>query len=483
MTHCVHPALLLTSRFTLRLTSRLTSLITSPLTSPFTSKFAPHPLSVAFAIGLVVFGCPALAQNPTPPTAAALARAVRNGDYIAAVVNQELVTAGEVERRIERAQAEASRAGARLPPETDLRRQALDALIDERAMITSARDSGMKVDEPEIDRAVQNIAQQNQITPDMLRQRLRTEGIDYGRFRANLRDQIMIERLREREVYNRIRISEEEIDKFIEERRQAAGADADTNIAQILVTVAEGADPSTLAARRAFADAALARVSGGEAFAKVAGEVSEDGNRANGGEIGLRPASRLPDIFVEATKTLKPGEVAPTLLRSGAGFHVLKLLERKDGGIGRVTQTRARHVLLRTSQQLNAETASRRLLEYKRQIETGSKTFEDIARQYSEDGSAASGGDLGWSAPGVMVPEFEAAMNELAINGLSAPVVSRFGVHLIQVLERRDVALEVKQLREQARNVMREQRFDQAYLDWTKELRSRASVELREPPQ
>ena len=446
-------------------------------------RSAPRARSVAFTLALMAVGCAALAQNPTPPTAAALARAVRNGDYIAAVVNQELVTAGEVERRIERAQAEAGRAGARLPPESDLRRQALDALIDERAMITSARESGMKVDEPEIDRAAQNIAQQNQITLDVLRQRLRSEGIDYGRFRANLRVQIMIERLREREVYNRIRISEEEIDKFIDERRQAASADADTNIAQILVTVAEGADPATLAARKAVADAALARVLGGEAFAKVAGEVSEDANRAKGGEIGLRPASRLPDIFVEATKSLKPGEVAPTLLRSGAGFHVLKLVERKDGGVGRVTQTRARHVLLRTSQQLNAETASRRLTEYKRQIETGSKTFEDIARQYSEDGSAASGGDLGWSAPGVMVPEFEAAMNELAINGLSAPVVSRFGVHLIQVLERRDVALEVKQLREQARNVLREQRFDQAYLDWTKELRSRAYVELREPPQ
>jgi len=459
MTHCVRPAFRSTLRFT------------------------PRAWSVAVALTLMAVGCSVLAQTPTPSTVAAVARAVRNGDYIAAVVNQELVTAGEVERRIERAQAEAGRAGVRLPSESDLRRQALDALIDERAMITSARDSGMKVDEPEIDRAVQNIAQQNQITLDVLRQRLRSEGIDYGRFRANLRDQIMIERLREREVYNRIRISEEDVDKFIEERRQAAGADADTNIAQILVTVPEGADPAALAARKAVADAALARVLGGEAFAKVAGEVSEDANRAKGGEIGLRPASRLPDIFLEATKALKPGEVAPTLLRSGAGFHVLKLVERKDGGVGRVTQTRARHVLLRTSQQLNAETASRRLSEYKRQIETGTKTFEEIARQYSEDGSAASGGDLGWSAPGAMVPEFETAMNELAINGLSAPVVSRFGVHLIQVMERRDVALEVKQLREQARNVMREQRFDQAYLDWTKELRSRAYVELREPPQ
>ncbi len=460
----------------------------------------PGPRHALCALTLALWAGAALAQAPVPvpastpastpatatataAAAAAAARGPRNGDYIAVVVNQELVTAGEVERRIERAQADAGRAGQRLPPEAELRRLALDALIDERAMITSARESGMKVDEPEIDRAVQNIALQNQITLDVLRERLKGEGIDYGRFRANLRDQIMIERLREREVYQRIRINDEEIDKYLEERRQAANADAETNLAQILVTVAEGVPPAELAARRAIAEGALARVRSGEDFAKVATELSEDGNRAKGGEMGLRPASRLPDIFVEATKNLKSGEVAPTLLRSGAGFHVLKVIERKEAGLGRVTQTRARHVLLRTSPQLNAETASKRLAEYRRQIETGSKTFEEIARQFSEDGSAASGGDLGWSSPGVMVPEFETAMNELAINGLSAPVVSRFGVHLIQVLERREMALEVKQLREQARGAMRELRFDQAYLDWTKELRSRAYVEYREPPQ
>ncbi len=407
---------------------------------------------------------------------------LRSGDYIAVIVNQELVTAGEVERRLERALVEAGR-GAKLPPEAELRRLALDALIDERVMISSARESGLRVDDPEVDRAVQSIAAQNQITLAVLRERLRAEGTDYGRFRANVRDQMMIERLREREVYQRIKISDDEIDRFIEQQRAAANADPETNIAQILVTVPEDADAATTAARRAVAELALARVNKGEPFETVAKEVSEDGNRAAGGVIGLRVASRLPDAFVEATRALKPGEVAATLLRSGAGFHVLKLLERKESGVGRITQTRARHVLLRTSPQLTAEVAARRLAEYRSQIESGKTTFEEIARQYSEDGSAAGGGDLGWSAPGVMVPEFETAMNELPLNGLSAPVVSRFGVHLIQVLERREVALELKQLREQARNVMREQRFEQAYADWTKELRSRAYVEYREPPQ
>ena len=359
----------------------------------------------------------------------------------------------------------------------------LDALIDERVIITSARDSGVRVDEPDIDRAVQSIAAQNQISMDVLRQRLAEEGMDYGRFRATLRDQMMIERLREREVYRRISVSEEDVDKLIEQQRSLLNADAETNLAQILVTVPEGADEPTVAARRERALAALARVRAGEAFDAVAREISEDGNRAKGGEIGLRPASRLPDVFVQATRGLEPGEVSVEPLRSGAGFHILKVLERKEQPLGQVTQTRARHVLLRTSPQLTAEVAAQRLAEYRRQIESGTKSFEDIARQFSEDGSAAAGGDLGWAAPGVMVPEFEAAMNALPVGGLSAPVVSRFGVHLIQVLERRNVAQDRNQLREQARNVLREQKFEQAYLDWTKELRSRAYVEFREPPQ
>jgi peptidyl-prolyl cis-trans isomerase SurA len=415
-------------------------------------------------------------------TAAAQGRGVRNGDYIAVIVNQELVTAGEVERRIERAVADAPR-GARMPPEPELRRLALDALIDERVMISSARDSGMRIDEPEVDRAVQSIAAQNQISLDVLRERLRADGTDYQRFRANVRDQLMIERLREREVYQRIKISDEDIDRYLAEQRAAAGADAETNLAQILVTVPDGANEATVAARRARAEAALARVQGGEAFEAVAKDISEDPNRAAGGVLGLRPASRLPDLFVEATKNLAPGTVTPQLLRTGAGFHILKVIERKEALPGRITQTHVRHVLLRTSPQLSAEVAERRLAEYRQQIESGKRSFEDVARQYSEDGSAAAGGDLGWASPGVMVPEFETAMNELPVNGLSAPVVSRFGVHLIQVLERREATLEPKQQREQARNVLREQRFEQAFLDWTKELRSRAYVEYREPPQ
>ena len=417
------------------------------------------------------------------PAQAQLRQAVRNGDYIVAVINQELVTAGEVDRRIERAQQEAAqRAGLRLPPETELRRQALDALIEERVVITHARESGVKIDEPDLDRAVQSIAQQNQLTLDQLRDRMKADGVDFARFRSNLRDQMMVERIREREVYQRIRITDLEVDRLVDQQRAAAQADAELNIAQVLVTVPEGASAAEREARKAKAEKALARVRGGEAFATVVRELSEDGNREKGGEIGLRPASRLPDLFVDAVRPLAAGEVAPALVTSGAGYHVLKLLEKRDGGALRVSQTHARHILLRTSQQLSAEAASRRLVELQRQIQAGTRTFEDAARQVSDDGSAANGGDLGWAGPGQFVPEFEEAMNKLPLGGISPPVVSRFGVHLIQVLERREVALETKQLREQARSLLREQKFDEAYAEWARDLRARAYVEMREPP-
>jgi peptidyl-prolyl cis-trans isomerase SurA len=420
------------------------------------------------------------AQTTQPARAAA---APRTADYIVAVVNQELVTNAELEGRIARIREDAERSKTQLPPPAELRKQVLDGLIDERVQVTNARETGPKLDEAELDRAVANVAVQNQMTLAQLRARLQQQGLAYATFRNNVRDQMLTERVREREVNQRIRIGGDEVDALIDKRRAAAGMSVQLNIAQILVTVPEGAVDAVVAQRRARAEGALARVKTGEAFEAVAREVSEDGNKAQGGVIGLRPADRLPDLFVEFVRTMKPGDVGATLLRSGAGFHVIKLVERSDGAAFTVQQTRARHILLRVSAQLSAQAAGQRLAEFKRQIQSGAKTFEQLARDNSEDGSAAQGGDLGWTSPGAFVPEFEEAMNGLQLNGLSEPVVSRFGVHLIQVLERRQVALDLKQQREQARNVLREQKFEEAYLDWVRDLRGRAYVELREAPQ
>jgi peptidyl-prolyl cis-trans isomerase SurA len=437
----------------------------------------PKTLVLGWLLAACALHAPAQSANAPSSTP-------RTADFIVAVVNQELVTAVEVEQRLARVRADAARAGQRLPPDAQLRQQVLDALIDERVILGYARDTGARVDEAELDRAVASVAAQNQITPTQLRERLRQDGIDMPRFRANLRDQIMIERVRERELQQRIKISDADIEAFIARQRQEVGAQSEYNVAQVLVPVPENAAPAEVERLRTQAEAALQRVRGGENFATVAREVSQDSNRERGGEIGLRPASKLPDLFVEQVRGLQPGQVAPTLLRSGAGFHVIKLLDKREDAALRVTQTHARHILLRPSAQLSADVAKKRLEDYKRQIESGKQRFDDVARAQSQDGSAAQGGDLGWTSPGAFVPEFEQAMNELQPMGaLSEPVVSRFGVHLIQVLERRDVALEPKQMRDLARDSLREQRFEQAYVDWVRELRSRAYVEMRESPR
>ncbi|MCH7343491.1 peptidylprolyl isomerase [Pelomonas sp. CA6] len=433
-------------------------------------------LASAAAILLAMAGASVHAQGSTPAAAATL----KPGDYIAAVVNSDVVAASEVVQRVERLREEARRRGDNADPEL-LRKQALDALIEDRVIVTYARENGPRVDEAELDRVVGNVAAQNKLTMEQLRERLKAEGMDYKRFRENLRDQLMSERVREREVQGRIRITDGDIDRYLEERQAAAQERAMINVAQILVPVPEGASPAVEAERRAKAQAALDRVKAGEDFAKVAAEVSEDANKARGGEIGMRPADRLPDLFVEAVKDLKSGEVSATLLRSGAGFHVMKLVERQKGSsLNMVLQTHARHVLLRPSAQLSAEQAALRMREFKRQIEAGRATFEQIARQNSEDGSAEGGGDLGWVSSGGFVPEFEEAMNALPLGGISEPVMSRFGIHLIQVLERRDVVMENKQLREQARTALRERKYDEAYGEWVKDLRARAFVETRE---
>ena len=431
-----------------------------------------------FSLALAVLA----AGSVAPVVQAQQAGTARTGDYIVAIVNTELVTAAELELRMTRLRDDANRSNSTLPGGAELRQRVLDLLIEERVQVTHARDSGQRVDDAELDRAVGNVALQNQVTLPQLREKLKKEGLDYGRFRTNVRDQLLTERVREREVQARIRISDAEVEAFIDKRRATAGASDEYNVAQILVTVPEGAAASLMAERRARADSALARVKAGEAFETVARAVSEDANKAQGGVIGMRPADRLPDVFMEVVRPLKVGDVAPTLLRTGAGFHVLKLVDKRDAGGLSIQQTRARHILLRPSAQLPQDAALRRLAEFKRQILSGAKTFEQLARENSEDGSAPQGGDLGWASPGGFVPEFEETMNAMTLNGISEPIVSRFGAHLIQVVGRRQVTLDTKQLREQARAALREQKFDDAYAEWIQELRARAYVELREPP-
>lgn len=409
-------------------------------------------------------------------------RADRQGDHILAIVNQELVTAAEVDLRI--AAARAANRGAALPPADELRRQALDSLIEERVLVTYARNSGLKIEDSELERAVANVAQQNQLTPAQLRERIQAEGLSYERFRNNVRDQLMVEKVREREVNGRVRISDSDVEDWLAKKRRELHTQTTFDVAHILVRVPDGATGAVLAERKSRAEQALARLNAGEPFEAMAKEYSDDStSRDNGGRLGTRTADRLPDLFVSAIQPLQVGQRTSQLVESPAGFHILKLIGRSDTTGFAVTQTRARHILLRPSAQLSREAAARRLMDFKRQVESGRNTFEALAKANSEDGSAAQGGELGWASPGTFVPEFEQAMNALPLNGLSDPVGSRFGVHLIQVLERRNQALDVKQQRDLARNALREQKFEDAYNEWLNELRARAYIEMREGAQ
>ena len=229
------------------------------------------------------------------------------------------------------------------------------------------------------------------------------------------------------------------------------------------------------------AQTALAHLQRGEDFARVAKEFSDGAERDKGGLMGLRAASRYPTLFVEATKNLTVGDV--TLVRSGAGFHILKLVTKRASDVVTVTQTHPRHILLRPGGQLSQTTARAQLAEYKRQIEAGKADFAKLAREHSQDASSPDGGDLGWVSQGMFVPEFEEVMNKLQPGQIADPMVSRFGVHLIQVLERREAPLSVRDQQNLARNLLRERKFDEAFKNWEREVRGRAYVEYRETPQ
>jgi peptidyl-prolyl cis-trans isomerase SurA len=450
---------------------------------------APWLASIALALAL-----PAASQGlrvPAQPGAAApTPRAADNrpraADYIVAVVNSEPITNNEVRSRMIRFEQQLAQQGQPVPPRAALARQVVERLISEKAQLQLARESGIKVDEATVDQAEQNVARQNQIEVPELRRRLAADGIALSQFREDLRNQLLLTRLRERELEPRVKVSDLDVDRFLREQQQAGddAAPLEMNLAHILVAVPENANETQIASLRRKAQRVLERARAGEDFARLAREFSDSpGAAASGGQVGLRSADRYPPLFVQATLALPEGGITE-LVRSGAGFHVIKVIEKRRGSVPgiNVVQSHARHILLRPSAQLSEAAARQRLAEFKKRIEAGQADFAQLAREFSQDASAGNGGDLGWAAPGLFVPEFEEAMNNLAPGQIAEPLVSRFGMHLIQLLERRQAALSQREQRELARNLVREKKLDEAYAQWAQDVRGRAYVELREPP-
>jgi len=410
--------------------------------------------------------------------------AQRSAEYIVALVNSEPVTNTEVQTRVARVLKENPE--AERVPRPELARLVLERLIDERAQLQVAKEAGIKVDDVAVDQAEQSVARQNQISLVELRRRVTAEGISLDQFRRDLRDQLMLTRVRDREIEAKINISDVEVDQFIREQR--AGANAafapNINIAQLVVAVPENASADEVAKLQQKAQGLAQRARAGEDFAKLVQEFSDAPDRAAGGALGMRSADRYPSLFVEATQsTPVNGIVGP--IRSGAGFHVLKLLAKSQPGAddALVTQTHVRHILLRNDPKRTTAQAVAQLAEFRQRIQNGTADFAGLARDNSQDGSAQQGGDLGWVRAGQFVPEFEEAMNRLAPGQVSDPVVSRFGVHLIQVTGRREAKPSQAEQREAARAVLREKRVEEATVTWAQEVRARAYVEYRDPPQ
>ena len=430
---------------------------------------------------------------PAQPAAAAArpaaSSAQRQANYIVAVVNDEPITYTELQTRIARAARQLqSRSSGNPPGEAELRREMLERLIAERAQLQYARESGITVDDSSLAQAELSIARQNQL-PDVptLHRQIEAEGISVKDFQASIREQVLLARLREREIEPRVHVTDKEVDAYIQEQTgQKASAGQDINLAMILVAVPENASADEVARLQARADDVARRAREGEDFASLARAYSDANNRgSDGGVLGLRSEDRYPPLFVDSVRRSAVGSITGPV-RSGAGFHILKLLERKRSASlpdVQIPQTHASHILLHTGPSQSEQVAKARLADFKRRIESGQASFEQLARENSQDGSAAEGGDLGWAMPGQYVPEFEQAMNNLDAGAISEPVVSRFGVHLIKVHERRARTLSAAEQRQLARNVLRERKADEAFDTWSREVRGRAYVEYREPPQ
>jgi len=400
-------------------------------------------------------------------------------DQITVVVNDDVITRHELDTYLDKIRQQLKKQGTPLPAAKELEKQVLERMIIDMIQLQYAKESGLHIDDAQLDKALSRIAQQNNFSSlTEFRAKLAKEGVDFKKFREEIRGEITFTRLREREVDSKLVVSDNEIDNYLAMQKKQSGKSEEVELAHILVQVPEQASADKIKESKQRAEQAWSQLQGGAQFAQVAAGFSDAKDGLQGGSLGWRAIDRLPTIFQEALQTMKPGEVS-AVLRSPNAFHIIKLLDKrnKDTPIV-ITQTHARHILIKTSDLTSESEAKNRLAEIKRRIDGGAD-FSEQAKLYSEDGSASQGGDLGWMSPGALVPEFEKAMNALKPGQISGLVQTEFGWHLIQVIERRNADVSVEQKRQQASMAIRSFKADEAYQDWLRQLRDRAFVEYR----
>lgn len=415
-----------------------------------------------------------LARSAETPVASGVIKM----DRIIAVVDQNVITEQELADRIHTVTAQLEKQGTQLPPQDVLEKQILERLISDSLQMQLAAQTGIKVDDTQLDKTVGRIAEQNKLSVEEFKDVLQKDGVTYRKFREDIRTEITIARLKEREVDNRVNVSDGEVDNFLTTQANRKDDQDELEISHILIRTPEDSTPEDLQKAKAKVDEALKQLDNGESFEHVSASFSDAPNALEGGSLGWKTSSQIPTLFLETLQPMQVGEVSKPL-RSPNGFHILKLTNRRGGSSPLVVdQTHARHILIKLSEVVSEKEAKQKMDGIKERLDNGIK-FEDMARQYSEDGSANNGGDLGWVNPGDTVPQFEQAMNDLAPGEISAPVRSPFGWHIIQVIERRKQDMTKEAARLKARQEIRARKADEAYQDWLRELRDRAFVELR----
>jgi len=430
------------------------------------------PIPVWLAAATLFLGSgSALAQRAAPSPVALV-------DRIVAVVNSEVITSGEVAERVKSVTQQLRQQGTPLPPADLLQKQVLERMIMDRLQLQLAKETALRVDDLQLDRTVARVAESNKMSLTQFRQALERDGIQFDKFREEMRNEIVLSRLREREVDNRIVVTDNEIDYFLSHQADSPAAATEFNLSHIMLRLPEQASPEEVNRQHARAEQVLAQLRQGADFAKLAVGFSDLPDALQGGAMGWRARDRLPDLYIQALDGLKPGEVSG-IIRSPAGFHIIKLIERRGGGLpAMVEQTHARHILLRTSEIVSEADAKRKLNNLRERILNGAD-FGELAKLNSDDASSVKGGDLGWLYPGDTVPQFERVMDSLKPGQVSEPFATSFGWHLVQVLERRQAPVSGERKRQEARLILRERKADEAYQEWLRQLRDRAFVEYR----
>ncbi len=427
------------------------------------------------------FGGAALAQASATPAKAAVSAPVM-ADAIAVVVNDEVITRNELTARIKSVEVRMRKQGVAMPDPADMQRQILERMIVERAQLQLAKEMGVRVDDLTLDRAIARIAEQQKLSMQEMRNQIEKEGTPYASFREEIREEIIMQRLREHEVDSKLQVADAEVDSFLTAEAAAAKDQVELNLSQILIRIPDNASPEQIAARKTRADEVMRQLRTGAEFTKMAATYSDAPDALTGGAIGWRAMDRLPPAFGEALSKLKPGQVTQ-VMKSTTGFHILKVVDRRSLADAKdkatVQQTHARHILIKVTPTVSASDAKHKLTELKERLDNKAAKFEELARLFSNDGAAAKGGDLGWLYPGDTMPEFEGPMNALKIGEVSGVIETPYGYHLIEVLERKSDDVSKEKVRNAARQAIRERKLEEATDDWQRQVRDRAYVEFR----